>query len=146
MLKVSICPSAMKNWDRSQFLISSHKLFKLENMRDYNYMMLQQGLAGKGVWVATSQAKQDVDVRPSNPFAVAPSSFADLTSRASPSASSSSVRKGFFPRGLLGISPFLDPKSGLEYYMLNSLSYVYIPENVLFSPAAVTFDLGSSSI
>ena len=82
-------------------------------------MMLQQGLAGSGVWVATSQAKQAVEVRPSNPFDVsASSSFANLTSLTSPSASSSSIRKGFFPRVLLGISPFLVPEDGLEYYML----------------------------
>ena len=119
MLKVSIFPNVMKNWDQSQFLIQPHIVYKIE-YEERNYMMLQQGLAGRGVWVATSQAKQAVEVRPSNPFVAATSSFADLTSLTSPSASSSSMRKGFFPRGLLGISPFLLPEGGLECYMLNS--------------------------
>ena len=109
---------------------TTHCLQQRENVESY-YMMVQQGLAGRGVWVATSQAKQDVEVRFSNPFPVASSSFPDSTFPDSPSASSSSVRKGFFPRGLLRISPFLVPESGLEYYMLNSLAYVFIAENIV---------------
>ena len=96
-----------------------------------DYMMLQQGFAGSGVCVATSHAKQAVDVRPSNPLfsmqavdvrpskavEVTPSnplasssSLNNLTSLSSPlPASSSSIRKGFFPWVLLGLSPFLPP-------------------------------------
>ena len=107
-------------------------------------MMLQQGLAGIGVWVATSHAKQAVEVRPSNPFfskqpvdvrpskavEVTPSNpmasssfFNNLTSLSSPPlASSSSIRKGFFPRPLLGLSPFLSPDSW--FTMLHDNSYV----------------------
>ena len=107
-----------------------------------DYMMIQQGLAGSGVWVATSQAKQAVEVRPSSPFEVrlsrpfdvevrpsnslvSSSFFADLTSLSSPLlASSSSMRNGFFPRLLLGLSSFLTPEIGFQYDMLMSSLWI----------------------